>query len=118
MIVDDAAFVRHMLRHMLGGSEFEVVAEAGGAAEALEKYAEIQPDLVLMDIIMPDVSGIEAVRQLKEIDPAARIVMCSAVDQEAIVVESLEAGAVDFVVKPFVPEAVLSVLRRVASGGT
>lgn len=112
LIVDDSALVRTMLKHMLRASEFEVVAEASDAAEALEAYAQAKPDLVLMDIIMPDVSGIEALRQLKALDPQAKVVMCSAVDQEATVVDSLEAGAVDFVVKPLRPAEVLTVLRR------
>lgn len=115
MVVDDAKFVRQMLKHMLRESEFEVVAEAEDAQEALQKYQEVKPDVVLMDIIMPDVSGIEAVRRLKAMDPQATIVMCSAVDQESTVMDSLDAGAADFVVKPFVPSEVLGVLRRVAS---
>ena len=105
--------VREMLKHLLLGTEFEVVGEAENAAEALATYADASPDLVLMDIIMPDVSGIEAVRQLIALDPNVRVVMCSALDQQSTVVESLEAGALDFVTKPFVPTEVLGVLRRV-----
>ena len=115
MIVDDARFVREMLKHVLLDTEFEVVAEAENADEALARYAEVRPDLVLMDIIMPDVSGIEAVRQLRSLDPGARVVMCSALDQQSTVVESIEAGALDFIIKPFVPIEVLGVMRRVVA---
>lgn len=115
LVVDDSALVRQMLKQMLRGSEFEVVGEAGNAAEALQVYGETKPDLVLMDVIMPDTSGIDALRQLKALDPYARVVMCSAVDQQATVVDSLEAGAEDFVVKPFRPSEVLQVLRRVVA---
>ena len=108
LIADDAAFMREMLRDILTEGGFEVVAEAEDGEEAIAKYTEHRPDLVTLDIVMPRKSGIDALRELQELDPEACIVMCSALGQEALVMEALEAGARDYVVKPFKPEQVLA----------
>jgi len=116
LVVDDAAFMRRMLRDILSRNGLEVVGEAADGPSAVEQYAELQPDLVLMDITMPGMNGIEAVRQIVAGDPAARIVMCSAMGQQALVLESLEAGARDFIVKPFHPGKVIETVSKALRG--
>lgn len=113
LICDDAMFMRKMLADILGDAGFEVAGEAETGAQAIEKYREAHPDLVTMDIVMPDMGGIDAVRAITEEDPDARILMCSAMGQQGLVVEAIEAGARDFVVKPFQPSRVLEAVQRV-----
>lgn len=113
LIADDALFMREMIREIIEPDGFEVVGEASDGVEAVARYRDLHPDLVTMDIVMPKLSGIDAVREIREVDPGARIVMCSALGQEALVMEALKAGATDFVVKPFKPEDVLSTLSKV-----
>ena len=113
LVADDASFMRMMIREIVEDDGHEVVGEASDGSEAVEKYRELHPDIVTMDIVMPRRSGIDAVRGIIEVDPSARIVMCSALGQETLVSESLEAGACDFIVKPFKPDAVLATLREV-----
>jgi len=118
LIVDDALFMRSMIRQILESSgRFEVISEAGTGREAVEQYRRLRPHVVTMDIIMPDMDGIEATRHILAIDPAARIVMCSALGQESLVIESIAAGATDFIVKPFTEEQVLHVLDVVTAPG-
>lgn len=112
MIVDDAAFMRMMIKDILMKSGYEVIAEAENGKKALEKYKEVKPDLVMMDITMPDMDGITAVKELMKIDPHALIVMCSAMGQEAMVIEAIQSGAKDFIVKPFKADRVLEALKR------
>jgi two-component system chemotaxis response regulator CheY len=112
LIVDDAIFMRTMIADILKGAGFEVVGEASSGTEAVEKYKELKPDLVTMDIVMPDMGGIDAVREIIKIDPKARILMCSAMGQQGLVVEAIQAGARDFVVKPFQPSRVLEAVQR------
>ena len=113
LIADDALFMRNMLREIFVKAGFQVVGEAVNGVEAVERYHELRPDLVTMDIVMPLKSGIEALQQITREDPAARVVMCSALGQEALVIEAVQAGAKDFIVKPFKEERVLDVVRRV-----
>ena len=113
LIADDALFMRNMLREIFLKAGFQVVGEAANGVEAVEKYHELRPDLVTMDIVMPLKSGIEALQQITREDPDARVVMCSALGQEALVIEAVQAGAKDFIVKPFKEERVLDVVRRV-----
>lgn len=113
LVVDDTAFMRRMLRELLSKAGLEVVAEAGNGREAVEQYRQVRPDLVIMDITMPELDGIAAVREIVREDPSARIVMCSALGQQELIIEALEAGAQDFVVKPFVPEKVLEAVHKV-----
>ncbi len=112
MIVDDAAFMRMMIRTILVEAGYEVVGEAGTGEEAVNMYSVIQPDLVTMDITMPDMDGIEAVKQIKKKDPNAKILMCSAMGQQVMVLEAVQAGAKDFIVKPFHKEKVLAALSQ------
>ena len=113
LICDDAIFMRTMVRDILTQAGFEVVGEAETGVQAVEKYQQLHPDLVTMDIVMPDMGGIDAVRQICKADPNARILMCSAMGQQALVVEAIQAGAKDFVVKPFQPSRVLEAVQRV-----
>lgn len=114
LIVDDAAFMRNMIRDILVKNGFEVVGEAGNGNEAIRLYEEKKPDLVTMDIVMPMKSGIEATREIVGKHPEAQIVMCSALGQETLVMEAMDVGAKDFIVKPFKEDQVLSICRRLA----
>ncbi|MEL6543069.1 MAG: response regulator [Myxococcota bacterium] len=113
LIVDDAIFMRNMLKDIFSGDDFEVVGEAANGVEAVEKYKELKPDLTTMDIVMPFKSGIEATKEILISDKDAVIVMCSALGQESLVMEAIEAGAADFVVKPFKSEDVQRVVQKV-----
>jgi len=114
LIVDDAMFMRNMLRDLFTRAEdFEVVGEAANGAEAVERFRELRPDLVTMDIVMPGKSGIEALQEIMAGAPQACVVMCSALGQETLIVEAVQAGARDFIVKPFQEARVLEVVRRV-----
>ncbi|MBI4726022.1 response regulator [candidate division TA06 bacterium] len=117
LVVDDAIFMRTMISDILKKGDFEVCGEAATGAEAVEQYKKLKPDLVIMDIIMPDMGGIEAVKAIMQSDPNARVLMCSAMGQQALVVEAIQAGARDFVVKPFQPSRVLEAARRVLQIG-
>ena len=113
LVCDDAIFMRTMLKDILQQSGFQVVGEAQTGAEAVTRFRELKPDLVTMDIVMPDMGGIDAVREITRNDTGARILMCSAMGQQALVVEAIQAGAKDFVVKPFQPSRVLEAVERV-----
>ena len=112
MIVDDAAFMRMMLKDILTKGGHEVVGEAENGLRAIEKYKEVSPDLVLMDITMPELDGIGAVKRIKTVDPNAKIIMCSAMGQQTMVLESIQAGARDFIVKPFQPNRILEAIEK------
>ena len=115
LVVDDAMFMRSMIKDILNNSgKFNVVGEASNGVEAVEVYKNTKPDLVTMDIVMPVMDGIEATKEILKINPSAKIVMVSALGQEPLVIESIAAGARDFIVKPFSPEKVLKVLEQVA----
>jgi two-component system, chemotaxis family, chemotaxis protein CheY len=116
LIVDDALFMRMMIKDILSKDGFEIVGEAENGVEAVKKYAELHPDLVTMDIVMPEMDGIEAVRNIIKIDPGARVLMCSAMGQQPLVVEALEAGAKDFIIKPFQPAKVVEAVRKALHG--
>ena len=113
LVCDDAMFMRTMLSDILQQAGFTIVGEADTGATAVAKYKELRPDLVTMDIVMPGMGGIDAVREITAFDPMARVVMCSAMGQQALVVDAIQAGAKDFVVKPFQPSRVLEAVQRV-----
>jgi len=115
MIVDDAAFMRMSLRSMLEKNGFEVVAEAENGAMGVKKYISCQPDLVTMDITMPEMDGIRALKEIKAIDPNAKVVMISALGQEPHIKEAIKLGAKYFIVKPFKEEHVIEILNKVLS---
>ncbi len=112
LISDDAAFMREMLRDILTEGGFDIAAEAIDGNEAIELFQEHSPDLVMLDIVMPRKSGLEALREIMAMSPSACVVMCSALGQETLVMDALEAGARDFIVKPFKPDAVVVTLRK------
>ena len=112
LIVDDAAFMRMMIKDILTKNGYEVVGEAENGARAIERYKELSPDLVIMDITMPEVDGIQAVKEIKKINSESKIIMCSAMGQQAMVIESIQAGARDFIVKPFQAERVVEAVKR------
>jgi two-component system chemotaxis response regulator CheY len=113
LVCDDAIFMRTMISDILSQAGFEVIGEAETGVQAVERFKELKPDLVTMDIVMPDMGGIDAVREIMKIDSAAKVLMCSAMGQQALVVEAIQAGAKDFVVKPFQPSRVLEAVQRV-----
>ena len=113
LIVDDAAFMRMMIKDILTKNGYNIVGEAENGAKAVEKYAELKPDLVLMDITMPEMDGIEALKKIKAADANASIIMCSAMGQQAMVIESIQSGAKDFIVKPFQADRVLEAVQKV-----
>ena len=113
LVCDDAIFMRTMISDILSGAGYEVVGEAETGVQAIERYRSLRPDLVTMDIVMPDMGGIDAVREIVKEDANAKILMCSAMGQQALVVEAIQAGAKDFVVKPFQPSRVLEAVQRV-----
>jgi two-component system, chemotaxis family, chemotaxis protein CheY len=118
LIVDDALFMRRMLADILKKEGFEICGEAENGKESVNKYQELKPDLVTMDIVMPkmeEIDGVAAVKEIVKIDPRARIIMVSAMGQHSLVVEAIQAGAKDFVTKPFQPSRVIEAVKRVLS---
>lgn len=113
LICDDAAFMRMMIKDILSKNGYNVIGEAENGAKAVEKYKEVAPDLVLMDITMPEMDGIQALKEIRKVDAGAKIIMCSAMGQQAMVIESIQAGAKDFIVKPFQADRVLEAVKKV-----
>ncbi len=113
LIVDDAAFMRMMIKDVITKNGFEVAGEAVNGMDAVDKYNELKPDLVLMDITMPEMDGIQALKKIKEGDGNAKVIMCSAMGQQAMVIEAIQSGAKDFIVKPFQPERILEAVQKV-----
>ncbi len=112
LVVDDAAFMRMMLKDILVKNDFEVVGEAENGKVAVTAYQKFKPDIVTMDITMPEMNGIEAVKAIKAFDPESKIVMVSAMGQQPMVIEAIQAGAKDFIVKPFQPDRVVEALNK------
>ena len=113
LICDDAAFMRMMIKDILTKNGYNIAGEAENGAKAVEKYNELKPDLVLMDITLPVMDGIQALKKIKETDPNASVIMCSAMGQQAMVIESIQSGAKDFIVKPFQADRVLEAVQKV-----
>ncbi len=112
LIVDDAAFMRMMIKEILTKNGYEIAGEAENGTKAVEKFQEVHPDLTTMDITMPEMDGITAVKEIRKIEPGAKIIMCSAMGQQAMVIEAIQSGARDFIVKPFQPDRVLEAVRK------
>ena len=113
LICDDAAFMRMMIKDILTKNGYNVAGEAENGMKAVEKFKEVAPDLVLMDITMPEMDGIQALKEIRKTDAGAKVIMCSAMGQQAMVIESIQAGAKDFIVKPFQAERVLEAVKKV-----
>ncbi|MFC5472026.1 response regulator [Cohnella suwonensis] len=112
LIVDDAAFMRMMIRDILTKNGYEVVGEAQDGAQAIEKYKDLQPDLITMDITMPEMDGITALKEIRKLDSNAKVIMCSAMGQQAMVIDAIQAGAKDFIVKPFQADRVIEAIKK------
>ena len=112
LIVDDAAFMRMMIKDILSKNGYNVVGEAENGKVAVDKYKELSPDLVTMDITMPEMDGLEALKAIKATNPGATVIMCSAMGQQAMVIEAIQAGAKDFIVKPFQADRVLEAVKK------
>lgn len=112
LIVDDLAFIKIVLRDILEKSGFRVVGEASDGVQAIALYQDTRPDVVLMDITMPGMDGLTALKRIREIDPAARIIMCSALGQQRLIVQAIQLGAKDFIIKPFQSQRVVSALKK------
>jgi two-component system chemotaxis response regulator CheY len=112
MIVDDNAFMRNNLKNVLKNAGFDVVAEASDGVEAINTFQSEKPDLVTMDITMPNMDGVQALKELRSLDPGAKVIMVSAMGQEALVVDAITSGAADFVVKPFEPNRVVEAVNN------
>ncbi|MCL7414508.1 MAG: response regulator [ANME-2 cluster archaeon] len=112
LVVDDADFIRSLLKDILSNNGHRVIGEAVDGVEAVLKYRELKPDLVTMDIVMPKTTGIEAVKSIRSEDPNARIVMISALGQQKLVMESIMAGAKDFIVKPFNEKTIIEIINK------
>jgi two-component system chemotaxis response regulator CheY len=117
LVVDDALLMRKMIRDVATASGWEVVGEARNGAEAVELYQRLRPDLVTMDVVMPEVGGLEALRQIRAADPQAQVVMITALDQKQTLLDSIRDGAIDFIVKPFERDRVVSLLNKVRARG-
>lgn len=113
LVCDDAAFMRMMIKDILTKNGYNIAGEAENGQKAVEKYNETKPDLVLMDITMPEMDGIQALKKIKEMDPGASVIMCSAMGQQTMVIEAIQSGAKDFIVKPFQAERVLEAVKKV-----
>lgn len=112
LIVDDAAFMRMMIRDILSKNGYEVVGEAQDGAQAIEKFKELNPDLITMDITMPEMDGITALKEIRKLDTNAKVIMCSAMGQQAMVIDAIQAGAKDFIVKPFQADRVIEAIKK------
>ncbi len=112
LICDDAAFMRMMIKDILTKNGYTIAGEAENGLKAIEKYNETKPDLVMMDITMPEMDGIQALKKIKAADPNATVIMCSAMGQQAMVIESIQSGAKDFIVKPFQPDRVIEAVKK------
>ena len=115
LIADDATFMRMILRDILSDADYEIIAEVDNGQDAVHKYLEFSPDIVTMDITMPKLDGISALKEIMKKNPKARVIMCSAMGQQALVIEAIQAGAKDFIIKPFQPERVLDAVKRALS---
>jgi len=112
LIVDDASFMRMMIKDILSKNGYNIAGEAENGLVAVQKYKELLPDLVTMDITMPDMDGIQALKQIREFAPNAKVVMCSAMGQQAMVIEAIQSGAKDFIIKPFQADRVLEAVKK------
>ena len=113
LLVDDAAFMRKVIKDTLSKAGYTDLHEAVDGADAVEKYNSLKPDLVLMDITMPNMDGLEALKAIRAADGSANVVMCSAMGQETMVIDAIKSGAKDFIVKPFKPERILSTVKKI-----
>lgn len=115
LVVDDAAFMRMTIKKMLEAHGHTVVGEAGNGLEAIKKYSELNPDVVMLDITMPEMNGVDALKNIKQLNPAARVIICSAMGQQAMVAQAIQYGAKDFIVKPFEEDRLIASVEKIMS---
>ena len=115
LVVDDAAFMRMTIKKMLEAHGHTVVGEAGNGLEAIKKYSELNPDVVMLDITMPEMNGADALKNIKQLNPAARVIICSAMGQQAMVAQAIQYGAKDFIVKPFEEDRLIASVEKIMS---
>lgn len=113
LIVDDASFMRMTIKQMLEKNGHEAAGEAADGIEAVKKFIEVKPDVVLLDITMPEMNGVEALKRIKELEPTAKVIICSAMGQQAMVAQAIQGGAKDFIVKPFEADRLIAAIDRV-----
>lgn len=113
LIVDDAAFMRMMLKNIMEKHDIKVAAEVANGVEAVESYKKLKPDFVTLDITMPEMDGIEALKEIRSFDPSAKVIICSAIGQQEMVIEAVKDGAKDFIIKPFQEDRVLDSVKRI-----
>ncbi|MDD4698844.1 MAG: response regulator [Oscillospiraceae bacterium] len=113
LVVDDASFMRMMIKDILEKNSFEIAGEAADGLAAIEKYKETKPDIVILDITMPNMDGLQALIELRKVDPNAKVIMCSAMGQESMVIDAIKSGAADFIVKPFQADRIIKAIQRV-----
>ncbi len=116
LVVDDAMFMRHMIKGILTGMGHEIVGEAADGVEACQKYEELHPDMVTLDLVMPNMGGLDALKEIRAKDPKAKVVVISALDQRQSLMDALKQGATDYVVKPFDKDRVEEAIKRVTAG--
>lgn len=114
LVVDDLPFMRIAIREALSGTPFRIVGEAENGSQGIERYQEYRPDVVLLDIVMPVLDGLTALKRIRRLDPRSNVIMCSALGEQAMIVRAIQLGARDFIVKPFRPERIISALEKVA----
>jgi len=112
LIADDLSFIRMLQKEVLTEGGYRIVGEAANGREAVEKYRDLTPDVVILDITMPEMNGLAAMQKILALDPRARVLICSAIGQQSVIVEAIQAGARDFIVKPFKPERLAAAIAR------
>ncbi len=115
LVVDDIGMMRSIIRHSLQGEGFEIIAEAPNGKQAVKLYSELRPQIVIMDITMPVMNGIEALKKIMALDPKAKVIMCSSMSQQRYIVKSIQFGACDFIVKPFKKQRIVSAVKKAAN---
>ncbi|HDQ26517.1 MAG TPA: response regulator [bacterium] len=113
LIADDAAFMRMMLKNILEAEGYKIVGEAANGREAIQKYNELKPDMLISDMVMPEMGGIDVLKEVLKTDPSANILICSAIGQQALVIEAIQAGAKDYIVKPFEQSNVIETVSKI-----
>ncbi len=112
ILVDDLSFMRDAIRHIVENSNMDVLGEAGNGSDAVKMYMELEPDIVLMDITMPVMDGLESLKRIRQYDPGAKVIMCSALGQQKYIIKAIQLGARDFILKPFQSERILSAITK------
>jgi two-component system, chemotaxis family, chemotaxis protein CheY len=114
ILVDDLSFMREAIRHIIEDADMSILGEAENGVEAINLYTQVAPDIVLMDITMPVMDGLESLKEIRKLDPNAKVIMCSALGQQKYIIKAIQLGAKDFILKPFLPERIISAITKAA----